>query len=122
MVAEPVSFKLELAHYLANQVADAAKRLEDLCGTRDLAMSQAKEAGATAEQLAEAARVDGQDTTEHAQRFSGGSMLVRNPHPDIERIYPVADWIRDEQRNGGKIYRRRIVVLEDWTEVEEQPT
>ncbi len=120
MVDEPVSFKLELAHYLANQVADAAKRLADLCDTRDLAMSRAKDAGATDEQLAEAARVDGQDTVEHAQLFAGGSMLVRNPHPDVERIYPVADWIRHEQGHGGKIYRRRIVVIEDWTEVEEQ--
>lgn len=115
-----VTKRLELAHYLANQVADAAKALAGLCGTRDLALSRAKDAGATDEQLAEVARVDGQDITEHAQRDAGGSMLVRNPHPDIERIWPVADWIRDQQRMGGKIYRRRIVVLKDWTEVEEQ--
>lgn len=120
MADDPVSFRLGLAHYLAKQVADAAKNLTFLCDNRDLALSQAKDAGATEEQLAEAARVDRQDTTEHAQQFASGSMLVRNPHPDIERIYPVADWIRDEQRNGGKIYRRRIVVLEDWTEIAEQ--
>ncbi|GHH57882.1 hypothetical protein [Lentzea cavernae] len=117
-----VSRRLEIARYLAKQVADAAQRVGVLCGNRDLALSRAKEAGATDEQLAEAAHVNGQEMVEHAQRYAGGSMLVRNPHPDIERIYPVPEWIRDEQRNGGKLYRRTVVVLEDWTEIEEQPT
>lgn len=55
--------------------------------------------------------------TEHAIRMSGGSMQVRNPHPEIERIYPLAEWIEAQQRNGGKVHRRKIVVVEDWTEL-----
>lgn len=73
------------------------------------------------EALKHAAERASTETVEHAQQFAGGSMLVRNPHPDIERIYPVTDWVRDERKNGGRIYRRRIVVLEDWTEIKEQP-
>lgn len=111
--------KLAIAHDLAKQVAATAQRLDVLCGARDLTLTQAKDAGATDDQLAEAANVDGQETTEHAQRYAGGSMLVRNPHPDIERIFPVAEWIRAERHLGGKIYRRWIVVIEDWTEVAE---
>jgi hypothetical protein len=60
------------------------------------------------------------DTTpivEHGQLMSGGGFQIRNGHPDIERIYPLRDWIRAEIRSGGKIYRRTIVVIEDWTEV-----
>ena len=114
--------KLAIAHDLAEQIAKTAQRLDVLCGARDIALSQAKEAGATDEQLAEATDVDGQETTEHAQRYSGGGMHVRNPHPEIERVFPLAEWIQAEQQLGGKIYCRRIVVIEDWTELEEQPT
>lgn len=57
--------------------------------------------------------------TEYALLMAGGGMQVRNPHPDVERIYPVAEWIRNERENGAKVYRRRVVVIEDWTEVEE---
>jgi len=58
--------------------------------------------------------------TEYALGMAGGDMTVRSPRPDhLERRYPVAKWIRNEQQNGGKIYRRRIVVIEDWAEVTE---
>lgn len=54
---------------------------------------------------------------EHAIGMSGGSMQVRNDHPEIERIYPLAKWIPDHQRHGGKVYTRRVIVVDDWTEV-----
>ena len=54
---------------------------------------------------------------EHAQLMSGGGMCVRNPHPDIDRIFPLAEWIDHHTRHGGKVYRRTVVVIEDWTEV-----
>lgn len=114
-------FKLAIVRDLSKQIADAVQRIEILVGARSMAMADAKDRGATDDQLADAAGTAGSETVEHAQLFAGGSMLVRNLHPDIERIWPVADWIRDEQRNGSRIYRRRVVVLEDWTEVKEQP-
>jgi hypothetical protein len=54
---------------------------------------------------------------EHAIQMSGGGMHIRYDDPEIERIFPLADWIRSNQRFGGKVYRRRVVVVEDWTEV-----
>lgn len=58
-----------------------------------------------------------QRVVEHAIRMSSGAMCVRYEHPDIERIFPLTDWIKSEQRFGGKVYRRVVVVVEDWEEV-----
>jgi hypothetical protein len=55
--------------------------------------------------------------TEHAQLMSGGGYHVWNTEPYIEEIYPLADRIRAGQRFGGKVYRRRVIVVEDWTEL-----
>ena len=55
---------------------------------------------------------------EHAVMMSGGGYHVRNDHPEIERIYPLARWIPDHQRFGGKVYTRTVIVVEDWHEVE----
>lgn len=54
---------------------------------------------------------------EHAVRYTGGAMLVRNPSPDIEAIFPLDLWVTSEKRFGGKVYRRTIVVIDDWKEV-----
>jgi hypothetical protein len=54
---------------------------------------------------------------EYAQLYSGGSMLVRNAHPEVDRIFPLADWIKASTRGGGRVYRRVITVVEDWEEV-----
>jgi hypothetical protein len=56
--------------------------------------------------------------TEHAISMSGGAMQVRNAHPEIDRIYPLAEWIEATRRLGGKVYQRKIIVVEDWTEVD----
>lgn len=54
---------------------------------------------------------------EHAIRMTSGAMQVRNDHPLINHIYPLAQWIEHEQRDGGKVYRRTVIVVEDWEEV-----
>ena len=54
---------------------------------------------------------------EHAVMMSGGGYHVRNDDPEIEDIYPLAKWIKSESRFGGKVYRRSIIVLDDWREV-----
>jgi len=46
-------------------------------------------------------------------------MHVRNDDPEVERIYPLAEWLPAARRFGGHVYRRRIVILEDWEEVTE---
>jgi len=54
---------------------------------------------------------------EYAQLYAGGGMLVRYQDPEIERIYPLATWIEYQTRFGGRVYRRRIIVVKDWTRV-----
>ena len=55
--------------------------------------------------------------TEHAHLMSGGGYHVWNTEPYIEEIYPLAQRIEHGQRHGGRVYRRRVIVVEDWTEV-----
>lgn len=54
--------------------------------------------------------------TEHAILMSGGSMQVFNNDPEIEDIH-LAARIRSHQRFGGKVYRRRVIVVDEWEEV-----
>lgn len=56
---------------------------------------------------------------EHAVMMSGGGMHVRNGDPEIEEIFPLAKRIPAQQRFGGKVYRRTVIVVEDWGEVEQ---
>lgn len=58
-----------------------------------------------------------QPVEEYAQLYSGGSMLVRPDDSEIERIFPLADWIKAGTRGGGRVFRRVITVVEDWEEV-----
>lgn len=44
-------------------------------------------------------------------------MQVRSNNPETERVYPLTEWITHNQRDGGRVYRRRIIVVEDWIEV-----
>lgn len=56
-------------------------------------------------------------TVEHAIEMSGGGMHVRADYDGRERVYPLAEWIEHHQRDGGRVHKRRIIVVEDWTEV-----
>jgi hypothetical protein len=58
----------------------------------------------------------GERVTEHAVRMESGAMSIRTGA--LERIYPkLDDWIQAEQRLGSTVAKRRIIVVEDWTEV-----
>ena len=57
--------------------------------------------------------------TEYATLMPGGGWHVRWDHPEAERIYPLAEWIAHMRRSGATVGRRRVVVVEGWTEVEE---
>jgi len=54
---------------------------------------------------------------EYAQLYAGGSMLIRNNAPDVERVYPLKTWVEHATRAGGRVFRRVVIVLEDWQEV-----
>jgi hypothetical protein len=53
---------------------------------------------------------------EHAVMMKSGDMCVRNPHPDVERVYPLGLWV-EHQKRSTRVFRRRVVVVEDWAEV-----
>lgn len=58
------------------------------------------------------------DVVEHAVQMSGGDMCVRVDDPAVERIYPLDQWIEHRYSiDRTKVYRRKIIVVEDWTEV-----
>jgi len=59
--------------------------------------------------------------TEHAHLMSGGGYHVWNTEPYIEEIYPLAEKIKNGQKHGGHVYRRRVIVVEDWTELIAEP-
>lgn len=58
---------------------------------------------------------DTEPTIEHAIMMFGGGMHVRAD--GIEQVYPLADWLHHRVQNGTPVYRRRVVVVEDWTKV-----
>lgn len=55
---------------------------------------------------------------EYGQLYSGGAVLLWNLAEHVLRIYPLAQQIEHGQRNGGKVLRRRVIVVEDWSEVD----
>lgn len=59
----------------------------------------------------------GEPVTEYAELMSGGGYHVWNTEPYIEEIYPLAQRIKASQRFGGKVYRRQVIVVQDWTKV-----
>lgn len=65
--------------------------------------------------LAELMAAAGHDTsnavTEYGLLLSSGGYQIRNTAPEIEK------WIRNETRRGH-VYRRRVIVVEDWEEVD----
>ena len=55
--------------------------------------------------------------TEYGLLMSGGGFRLRRDNPEVERIYPTVEWAAAEIRLGGHVYRRRVVVVEDWVEL-----
>jgi hypothetical protein len=60
--------------------------------------------------------------TEHGTQFKGGDHVVWSTEPDVEEVYPLAKRIANQVRNGGKVYRRRIIVVDHWAEVDDEVT
>ena len=54
---------------------------------------------------------------EYAQMMSGGGYQIRCDDPEVEDIYPTPQWVAAQIRLGGHVYRRRIIVVEDWVEL-----
>jgi hypothetical protein len=58
-------------------------------------------------------------TAEYGVRRRSGDVVVRAPGADIDRIYPLAMWITDQQAEGLDVVRRVIIPVEDWRPVTE---
>jgi hypothetical protein len=57
--------------------------------------------------------------TEYGQIRKSGDAVVWDTEPYIEEVRPLAKRIENTLRMGGEVYRRRVIVVEDWTEVDE---
>ncbi len=55
---------------------------------------------------------------EYAQLYSGGNMFVLNDNPEVERVAPMAGRICHILRQGGEVYMRRVIVVEEWEQVQ----
>lgn len=54
---------------------------------------------------------------EVAIAYSGGSWLVRSNDPELEKVYPTEQYVEHAKGNGMSVFRRRIIVVEDWMPV-----
>jgi hypothetical protein len=58
---------------------------------------------------------EGEVVTEYGVPYKSGDVKIRSNEPDVEEVYPLAQWIG----HHAPVLRRRIIVVEDWTEVTE---
>jgi hypothetical protein len=53
---------------------------------------------------------------EYGQLMSGGGVHVWDLDPELLDIYPLDKRIEHGKRNGGRVLRRRIIVVDKWEE------
>lgn len=70
-------------------------------------------------QIRQEARTAGEVVTEYAQLDGNGVFLVWDSSPDGEARFPLAERIRIARSFGGLIFRRHMIVVENWEEVAE---
>jgi hypothetical protein len=56
-----------------------------------------------------------EEVTEYAAYNVDGGLEVRATRPGDQ--YPADRWARDQQALGARVLRRRVIVVEDWTEM-----
>ena len=69
------------------------------------------------ERLERQAGAAGEAHTEYAQLDGNGVFLVWDVDPDGEERFPLTERIKAARSFGGLIFRRRVIVVEDWEEV-----
>lgn len=57
-------------------------------------------------------------TTEYGHLMSGGGVHVWPLTPLVLKVYLLAERIEHANMHGGKALRRRVIVVEDWEEVD----
>lgn len=72
------------------------------------------------QRLRQQAGTAGGAITEYAQLDGNGVFLVWDVSPDGEERFSLAERIKAARSFGGIIFRRRVIVVENWEEVTEQ--
>lgn len=98
-------------------MADEGAKTEAAAAGMQIRVTSGREAGL--QRLRQEARAAGEAVTEYAQLDGNGVFLVWDSGPDAERRFPLAKRIRSARSAGGLIFRRRMIVVEDWEEVAE---
>jgi hypothetical protein len=57
-------------------------------------------------------------TVEYGEIRRSGDVITWNTAPEVQRAWPLAARIGYVRLDGGKVYRRRVIVVEDWAEVD----
>lgn len=70
----------------------------------------------TAENMPESIRVPGDVLEEYGELLAGA---ITTRHPQENDQASRAEWIAAKRAYGIPVYRRRVIVVEDWVEVTE---
>lgn len=68
-------------------------------------------------QLPEVTTITGTPVTEYAQRMKSGAHHLLPDSEAFQTAYPIGKQVYHEMKFGGKVYVRRVLVVEDWREV-----
>lgn len=52
--------------------------------------------------------------TEYGAEMTNGGMQTRPTDKFVQRLYPLSKWIEDKQERGGRVHKRKIIILESW--------
>jgi len=55
--------------------------------------------------------------TEYGQLYSDGEFKILLDTPEIEAIYPLGKRIEHIEKHKGTVYKRTIIVIEDWVAI-----
>lgn len=61
----------------------------------------------------------GTPVVEYAMRMVGGGVQTFLDSNEVEEVYPLGKRLFHHMKYGGKVLRRRYLLIEDWTEVDE---
>lgn len=63
--------------------------------------------------------ITGTPIVEYGQQMAGGTFMLWHIDAETETIYPLGKRLFHAMRYGGEVYRRRVIVVEEWAKVDE---
>lgn len=70
--------------------------------------------------LPEVTTITGTPVTEYALHMTSGAHQSLPDSFEVDQVYPIGKQIRHHMKFGGRVYKRRYLIVEDWTEVTEE--